>query len=84
MIGIAKIQPVLPESKLTRLKMPSKCPTCGKPIRVRVPAALLENATHYPVCHLVLHGKPLHACMVYIDAHGMVRASESTTSIQLE
>ena len=65
------------------LRMPSKCPSCGKSIHVQVPSTLLQNASHYPVCHLILHGNPTHAFMVYIDAYGVVRGSEATTSIQI-
>ena len=63
--------------------MPSKCPSCGRAIRVTVPSDLLRNALHYPVCHLILHGNPTHAFMVYIDAYGVVRGSEATSSIQI-
>jgi hypothetical protein len=36
------------------------------------------------VCHLILHGNPLHAFVVYIDANGVVRGNEVSDSIQID
>jgi hypothetical protein len=33
----------------------------------------ITNAPKYPVCHLILHGNPIHAFVVYIDANGKIR-----------
>jgi hypothetical protein len=69
---------------LITLKATSRCAACGKAFRVQLPVAAITNAPKYPVCHLILHGNPIHAFVVYIDANGVVRGNEASDSIQID
>ena len=69
---------------LATLRGSCKCRTCGKAFTVRVQAEVLANAPSYPFCHLILHGNPIHAHVVYIDKNGTVRGGESSSSIQID
>ena len=69
---------------LQTLKRPETCSVCGKRFHVRVPRAMLDSAPAYPFCHVILHGDPIHAHMVYVDKHGTIRGGQSSTSIQID
>jgi hypothetical protein len=72
------------DNGLITLKATSRCAACGKAFRVRLPVATITNAAKYPVCHVILHGNPIHAHVVYIDANGVVRGNEASDSIQID
>jgi hypothetical protein len=71
-------------SGLITLKAKSRCAACGKAFRVQLPVAAITNAPKYPVCHLILHGNPIHAFIVYIDANDKIRGYEASDSIQVD
>ena len=66
------------------LKLESTCDICHQVFKVQVSAAELADARRYPFVHLILHGNPIHALIVYVDKHGSVRGSESSQSIQID
>jgi len=66
------------------LRLESTCDICHQVFKVQVSAAELADARRYPFAHLILHGNPIHALVVYVDKHGSVRGSESSQSIQID
>ena len=66
------------------LRLESTCEICHQSFKVHVSAVELANARRYPFAHLILHGNPIHALVVYVDKHGSVRGSESSQSIQID
>ncbi|MHA1520860.1 MAG: hypothetical protein ACTSRK_11820 [Promethearchaeota archaeon] len=59
-----------------------ECPICHESIEHKIDPSTLKNEKFYPVPHLILHGNPIHAIILYIDAKGKVRAVESVKSVQ--
>ena len=59
------------------------CPVCHQAIKFGVERSILENATKFPLSHIIIHGNPLHALIVYIDANFMVRGEEGCESIEV-
>jgi|SRR5271157_865167 len=66
------------------LRLESTCDICHQVFKVQVSAAEMADAKRYPFAHLILHGNPIHALVVYVDKHGSVRGSESSQSIQID
>jgi hypothetical protein len=64
-------------------KFSVSCPVCHQAIRFGVERSILDNATKFPISHIILHGVPLHALIVYIDANFMVRGEEGCESIEV-
>ena len=61
-----------------------KCPICQKQIQFGVELGFLENVKRYPYPHVILHGNPLHALVVYIDADFRIRGIETAQSIEIQ
>jgi hypothetical protein len=59
------------------------CPICSHHLKINMDRALFAQATMFPVSHLVLHGTPLHALIVYLDADFKVRGAEGCHSIEI-
>ena len=57
-----------------------ECPICRHNLKVDIQKITLNQfgLTKY----LILHGKPQHALIVYIDTHGKIRGTESIKHIQ--
>ncbi len=66
-----------------RANIPVRCPVCGENLRPGVEEQDVQKADHYPYRHILLHGTPLHAVIVYIDANFVVRAVEGAQSIEV-
>ena len=64
-------------------KLSATCPICKSEIKYGVELELLRNVTKFPFAHLVLHGDPLHALIVYLDANFTARGVESAESIEI-
>lgn len=59
------------------------CPICRKAIKFGVERSILANTAKFPLSHIILHGTPLHALIVYIDANFTVRGEEGCESIEV-
>ncbi len=79
----AEISPAWEGQARRRANLPVKCPECGEMLRPGVEAGDVAKATHFPYRHIMLHGTPLHAVIVYVDANFMIRAVESAHSIEV-
>ena len=85
MLELTKItMPACPAAPVKALRLQSTCEICKKTFTVKVSAAKLADATHYPFAHLILHGSPIHCLTVYVDKNGAVRCSESSRSLQID
>ena len=74
-----------PQTPIVRpLRLESTCDICHQVFKVQVSAAEMVDAKRYPFAHLILHGNPIHALVVYVDKQGAVRGSESSQSIQID
>ena len=67
-----------------RWKSYEKCPMCGQKIEIAIDPKYIENRSHYPYKHIIIHGKPLHALELYIDKNGAVRGMDATESVQFD
>ncbi|MBD3187372.1 hypothetical protein GF325_11125 [Candidatus Bathyarchaeota archaeon] len=70
--------------RVTSLRFPTRCAVCGREFKVHVSKSEMENAKAYPFPHIILHGNPIHAHIVYVDKHGSVRGGGSSTSLQID
>ena len=61
-----------------------KCRVCNKNIQFGVELGFLKNVKRFPYPHIILHGNPLHALVVYIDADFRVRGIETASSIEIQ
>ena len=61
-----------------------ECPVCNKKIRFGVELGFLESVKRFPYPHIILHGNPIHALVVYIDADFRVRSIETVRSIEIQ
>ena len=61
-----------------------KCPICNKQIQFGVEQGFLDKVERYPYPHMILHGNPLHALIVYIDADYKIRGIETAQSIEIQ
>ncbi len=62
------------------------CPLCKKEFEIGVELDTLKKvneARHFPYPHIHLHGDPLHAMLVYIDANLTIRNVGSIKSIEV-
>ena len=73
-----------PVTPVQSLRVQSTCDICKQTFTVKVSAAELADATHYPFAHLILHGSPIHCLTVYVDKNGAVHCSESSKSMQID
>jgi hypothetical protein len=61
-----------------------ECPLCNKKIQISVQFEVLEEQYDMNggvIPHIVLHGKPLHALLCYVDKHMVVRGKGYIVSI---
>ena len=65
-------------------ELSQKCPICQKKISFGVELGFLDNVKRYPYPHMILHGNPLHALIVYIDADFRIRGIETACSIEIQ
>ena len=65
-------------------ELSQKCPVCHKEIHFGVEHGILEKVNRYPYPHIILHGNPLHALVVYIDADFRIRGIETAQSIEIQ
>ncbi len=73
-----------PEDRnLRKLKGAQKCPVCGQSINPTLTAATTQTIKKYPFGFVVLHGSPLHALILYVDANFTVRGMDSSQIIDL-
>ena len=75
---------ILPIDFKKHSNLSQKCPICNKKIQFGVEFGFLENAKRYPYPHMILHGNPLHALIVYIDADLRIRGIETAQSIEIQ
>ncbi len=71
------------EEARKRSDMEHKCPVCNIAIRPGVEKKDLANVKRFPYRHVVLHGQPLHAAIVYLDANFQVRSIEGAHSVEV-
>lgn len=64
-------------------KLTTTCPVCKLEIKFGVELEILHTVTKYPYAHLVLHGDPIHALIIYLDANFSVRGVETAESIEI-
>jgi hypothetical protein len=57
---------------------------CGEALHPGVERKDWESVKNFPYRHIVLHGSPLHAVIVYLDANFAVRGVEAGNSIEVE
>ena len=61
-----------------------KCPICNQEISFGVEHGFLEKVDRFPYPHVILHGNPLHALVVYTDADFRIRGIETAQSIEIQ
>jgi len=64
-------------------RMTAKCIVCGEDLEFGVELNVLENVKQFPFAHLIIHGNPIHALIIYIDANFKVRGVEPCESIEI-
>jgi hypothetical protein len=67
-----------------RILAQCRCPICGEVLHPGVERKDWDQVEHFPYRHILLHGSPLHAVVVYIDANFAVRGVEAGNSIEVE
>jgi hypothetical protein len=63
-----------------------KCPLCKKNLEIKLNFESLEQqygAMDGIIPHIILHGKPLHAMLCYVDKHMAVRGKEYVISMSI-
>ena len=60
------------------------CPTCKRKIKIGIEQSYKNSINRFPYPHIVLHGNPLHALIVYLDSDFKVRGFEHAESIEIE
>lgn len=64
-------------------KLSTYCSICQKEIRFGVERRIIKNTKCFPYAHIILHGDPIHALIVYIDAEFKIRGVECAQSIEI-
>jgi hypothetical protein len=82
-VADAAISAIWEGQERKRANIPVKCPVCGESFRPGVEEQDVVKADHFPYRHVLLHGRPLHAVITYIDANFMIRAVEGAHSIEV-
>lgn len=63
-----------------------KCPICKQKIEIGVELTMIKKLSNKEkgiYSHLIIHGKPLHALICYIDSHMSVRGIMPIESIEI-
>jgi len=63
-----------------------KCPICKQKIEIGVELTMIKKLSNKEkgiYSHLILHGKPLHGLICYIDSHFSVRGFMPIESIEI-
>ena len=76
--------PINPSEFKKHYDLSQKCPICNKQIEFGVEQGFLEKVERYPYPHMILHGNPIHALIVYIDADFRIRGIETAQSIEIQ
>ncbi len=71
------------DKKVKRLKGTQQCPICGQKINPTLTEASTQSIKKFPFGFVLLHGSPLHALILYIDANFTVRGMDSSQIIDL-
>ncbi len=71
------------DKKVKKLKGTQKCPICGITINPTLTEETTQTIKKFPFGFVVLHGSPLHALILYIDANFTVRGMDSSQIIDL-
>ncbi len=71
------------DKKVKKLKGTQQCPICGLKINPTLTEASTQTIKKFPFGFVVLHGSPLHALIMYIDANFTVRGMDSSQIIDL-
>mgnify|MGYP000986571709 FL=1 len=66
-----------------KVKMAHECPICKEKVKFGIEDQFLKSVTQFPFTHVVLHGDPVHAMIVFIDANMHVRGTESAKSLEI-
>ena len=61
-----------------------KCPVCHSHLEFCLKKDVISQIKHFPFPHLILHGDPLHAIVLYIDRNLTVRGWESVESLEIK
>ncbi len=61
-----------------------KCEICQELIHFGIEKQILEKIQRFPYPHIILHGVPIHAIIVYIDNLFQVRGKEFVESIEIK
>ncbi|QEE16317.1 hypothetical protein DSAG12_02147 [Promethearchaeum syntrophicum] len=75
--------PINPREIKKHSVLSQKCPICKQEISFGVEHGFLEKVERYPYPHVILHGDPLHALIVYIDADFLIRGADTARSIEI-
>lgn len=65
------------------LRLTTDCPICGDKLRIGIEQGYLKTVVQYPFPHIVLHGDPIHAFVVFIDTQLKIRGKEPIESIEI-
>lgn len=83
---------IMPEElrNMERFKQSTKhcheCPICKKKIQIGIEFGMVQKLVEQAkgiYSHLVLHGKPLHGLVCYLDSHLAVRGIVPVESIEI-
>ncbi|HMF29886.1 MAG TPA: hypothetical protein VKK79_00615 [Candidatus Lokiarchaeia archaeon] len=81
---VAGFSPAWDGHERRRILVQCRCPVCGADLHPGVERRDWEQVTNFPYRHIVIHGSPLHAVVVYLDANFAVRGVEAGHSIEVE
>ncbi len=84
MISSERSQEMLNGHELRKTaRMATRCPICGESLSVAVELSTIQKATHFPYPHVLIHGNPLHALIVYLDADFQARDEQGCEAVNL-
>ncbi len=84
MISKEKSQEMLNGHELRKsAKMSTLCPICGEKVLVAVELSTIAKTVHFPYPHIVIHGSPLHAVIIYLDADFQAHDEQGCENVNL-
>lgn len=65
------------------IKYQITCPICKEKQTIGVEIGFLKSVQEFPFSHIHIHGRPIHALILYIDKQFMNRGIEGCDSIEV-